>query len=104
MLTEQTRGGSTRKFSSLFSPLLPAVRDDGSWALSPANVANLLAPHRAPFGKLAKGRIERKKGDPQNFPKLWAFSHLGDRACRLSKYRGNQATSDAPPRCIKRSL
>ena len=41
------------------------------------------------FGKSAalclnpgKGKDKRKKGNSQNFPKLWAFSHLGAMTCR----------------------
>jgi hypothetical protein len=31
-----------------------------------------------------KGKDKRKKGNSQNFPKLWAFSHLGAMTCRYS--------------------
>jgi hypothetical protein len=40
------------------------------------------APARA---KAGKAKVRRKEANPQKFPKLWAFSYLGDAPCRFIK-------------------
>src|SRR5438445_685484 len=75
--------------------------EDGSRAETPPQ-QRLVRRHRAPkphaprlFAfiprhvhacfKPGRGKERHKKGNPQNFPKLWAFSHLGDGSCRLTQ-------------------
>jgi hypothetical protein len=85
MLAEQMRGGTTRSILLFVTTVSSRRQDDGFTGLAPGQRLLSSSFLHQPHGKLAKGRVERKKGDSQNFPKVWAFSHLGGATCRFSK-------------------